>query len=205
MPTVQPSDSQKAHDDIYIGKQPAIEDDVKCYLPWQAQGKDIKIGSWNGDNTLTAESKDNNYVAFTGLDRIKVTGEIRTIGGGYHVYHEAICGLFAEYRDIEIHNIGSNTYGPGVDTSQPFQPRQEKITKMETKARIPKGEDRYRIVGLKLTTDKDNVWKVNPSYDEITDARVVSEEAPYPGWELKGFYGGQTFFYISRLGPIWGH
>ncbi|KAL9044333.1 MAG: hypothetical protein Q9214_002520 [Letrouitia sp. 1 TL-2023] len=203
-PADKPSDPQIIKKNIYIGKQPAVADDVKFYTPYLVQGNDIKYGSWNGDGTLIANSRVDNYFAFTGLDRISMTGKIRNISGVYNSTQESVRSIITKYLDGALHTICT----VAADRLAPSDYKDfsdSKITKFETKARVPKGRDNSRIIGLRLTTNEGTVWTLNPDYDDITDAQVVTEDAPFPGWELKGFYGAETLSYIGRLGPIWGH
>ena len=83
----------------------------------------------------------------------------------------------------------------------------EKIIKMESKAHKLAGTERLRVLAIKLTTDKGQVWKSSDDYDTKNNDSDVSEDAP-SGYHLKGFYEelhvpGNDFY--MRIGPIWGN
>ena len=169
----------------------------------------MKLGSWNGDSTIMSSPtglKDQSYVTFTGLSKLKTGHSIAEIGSGVYTRKKAVAGISIVYDDDVWDHPGAYVTGDTIKSAPTLVLSDgEKIIKMETKASIPAGEDRNRIRGLKLTTDKGRVWKANDAYDEVNDAQVVAEEAPKGGWFLKGFYGAESRYFISRLGPIWGH
>ena len=227
-----PSEPEKAPEGqaptggLYIGKQPALDDDKAVYTPFEAWGKDIKLGSWNGDNvSINSDQgkKDTSYVAFAGLVPITHTNVINFLDGSYNKYVKAVEGIQVVLKDHQAYTAGFYGVGPtGLtdeyvdDADRLILAEGEKIIKIESKALTPTfdtglndpdriQEGRNRVIGLRLTTDKGNVWTVNGDYDNIKDANVVTEDAPYDGWFLKGFYGAQTRSFLSRVGPIWGH
>ena len=211
-PTTKPpgfQDAKPSISAIYIGKEPAVEDDIRFNSYYNAQSNDIKLGSWNGDSTPMSSPvalKDQSYVAFTGLSKLKVGHKIVEISSGIYTTESAVAGISVLYDDDIWDHPGTYVMGTTIQSAPTLiLSDEEKIIKMETKASIPAGETRNRIRGLKLTTDKGKVWKVNDAYDEINDAHVVVEESPKGGWFLKGFYGAESRHFISRLGPIWGH
>lgn len=200
--------SAPAAENIYIGKKPATADDVAAYSPYQSQAHDIKVGTWNGAPTSIDDAKA--LFPFTSLDRIKVTGEIKSLRGVYDQNADAITYLLTRYADNGTHQIGGFNFGAGLATPTTLADfglqDGEKFVKMESKAKAPKGKDGLQVVALKFTTDKGREFKLNADYDKIADAQVVVESPPSPGWELKGFYGAfvSTSYVVVRLGPIWG-
>ena len=209
-PSQQPIGGKPANE-TYIGTRPALADDTKLTTLYAAESNAIKFGTWNGESASLTDgsTKDFTYVAFTALDRIKTTNKISLIDVAINSKAAALGTFRVLYTDGSLHTtcVSAVYAGDTLSSSTRLQ-GDEKVVKVESKAAAPKdgrSAGLTRIVGLKLETDKGNVFKwPYAEYDSLADVQTVVEATPAEGWELKGFYGAETREYMARLGPIWG-
>lgn len=205
----KPETKPKVGPGLYSGRKPAIQDDVDKFSYYESQSKQIKVGSWVGDNLLYANSsRAQALTTFTNIGEINITGKLVKIAAGYYPPEDSIRQLESCYKDGKTEIIcpfpiaqltpsagGGYAVGVEVGTS---------ITSVEIKARKFQGKDTFRICGFKVWTKKGGTWACNKDFDSIKADQYLKEDAPGPAWELKGFYGAYANNNVIRMGCIWG-
>ncbi|KAL8787773.1 MAG: hypothetical protein Q9195_007642 [Heterodermia aff. obscurata] len=196
--------------DLYIGVRPAVDANENLWKYWEAKKEDWRFGSWNGDGLNTGQGKslkDAEGTAFTCLKTIYPVQEIQSMTAGYDTVLQALSGFGVRSSGRYVVQCGY-TSGANIEMSAMLKLGVgERVVGIETKSGVRGGRDRAVVWGVKLRTDKGNVWKVPLGYDDLgkgTDISVVAEEAQRGGWRLKGFYGSATWKAVLRIGPVWG-
>ena len=194
---------------LYTGRWPAIKDDQTKFTYYESQSKDIKLSGWIGDELLYANSTSAQALdTWTNLGEINVKGKLVKLEASYSTAEDAVRELKVTYKDNATETVCNNPRGaPALQPATPpaLDLTNDKIVKVEIKARKQEGKDTTRICGIKVTTAANKVWKVNKDFDTITAEQSVVELPPIDGWDLRGFYGAYASSNVIRMGCVWGY
>ena len=181
---------------LYDGKRPATEWDTQLMKDYVNLGDTYRVGSWNGSDTSSGDGE----APFSCLGTTQTNSKIATLEFLYDDKAKALAGFYSYYTDNinEWYNWAEEAYTKSTLTIA----KDEAIVKIETKAAKSSAGPGLVVQGLKLTTNKNQVW-TSSQYDQLSGENVVAEDAPGSDWALKGFYGA-IGTYIDRLGPVWG-
>ena len=194
-PSKAPSDAP-APQALYAGKRPATEWDTLLMKDYATLGNSYRVGSWNGSDTCSGDGE----APFSCLGTTQTNSKIKTLEFLYDDKAKALAGFYSYYNDNinEWYNWAEEAYTKTTLTLA----NDEAVVGIETKAGKSAVGQEIVVQGLKLTTDKGQVW-TSSQYDQLGGDSAVTENAPGSGWALKGFYGA-IGTNINRLGPVWG-
>ncbi|KAL8800475.1 MAG: hypothetical protein Q9182_005147 [Xanthomendoza sp. 2 TL-2023] len=181
---------------LYIGRRNPVPWDEAILKDYAQLGGMYRVGSWNGNDN----SSQGGPAPFSSLCSIEANSRIVSI----HSFHDPDLQVLAGFSVYHNDNIYEwYTWGQeGYEESTMTLTSNERIVKMESKSVKPRNQANL-IGGIKLTTDKGQVWASCGKYDQLSSDMIVSEDSPGSEWSLKGFYGGLGSF-VDRIGPIWG-
>ncbi|KAL8809646.1 MAG: hypothetical protein Q9200_003231 [Gallowayella weberi] len=179
---------------LYIGKRSPVPWDESILKDHAALGGMYRVGSWNGNDN----SSQGGPAPFSSLCSIEAKSRIVSIRSFHDPHLQVLAGFSVWYND-NIHEW--YTWGQeGYEESTMTLTSDERIVKTESKSVKPPNRANL-IGGIKLTTNKGQVWASCANYDKLSSDMMVSEDSPGSEWSLKGFYGGLGWF-VDRIGPI---